>query len=73
MDGVRKIKKDSDSECINPSDPFWEKLKLAAEKKAGTAKAERFCKTVQSVHKKLVCELGKDAATQSFSNLSSLD
>ncbi|KAL5720483.1 hypothetical protein ACHQM5_013150 [Ranunculus cassubicifolius] len=66
-------KKDSDSECINPSDPFWEKLKLAAEKKAGTAKAERFCKTFQSVHKKLVCELGKDAATQSFSNLSSLD
>ncbi|KAF6175290.1 hypothetical protein GIB67_000611 [Kingdonia uniflora] len=49
-------------------DPFWEKLKLAAERKIGAAEAERFCKAFQSVHRKLVDihtvykELSVDAA-----------
>ncbi|KAK1280867.1 hypothetical protein QJS04_geneDACA015004 [Acorus gramineus] len=44
-------------------DPFWEKLRLAAERKVGPTKAEQFCKAFQRVHKKLVHEeLTVDAA-----------
>ncbi|KAK1292891.1 hypothetical protein QJS10_CPB17g01684 [Acorus calamus] len=44
-------------------DPFWEKLRLAAERKVGPSKAEQFCKAFQRVHKKLVHEeLTVDAA-----------
>uniref|UniRef100_A0A2K2C4L4 Uncharacterized protein n=1 Tax=Populus trichocarpa TaxID=3694 RepID=A0A2K2C4L4_POPTR len=51
-------------------DAFWEKLKLAVEKKAGAAEAQRFCKAFQEIHRKLVYEeLSLDAAC-SFINLS---
>ncbi|XP_059665435.1 uncharacterized protein LOC132311528 [Cornus florida] len=59
-DGNRK---ESEIEQMDKHDAFWEKLKLAAEKKVGTAGAERFCKAFQQVHKKLVYEeLSLDAA-----------
>ncbi|CAI0541976.1 unnamed protein product [Linum tenue] len=48
---------------VDLRDPFWEKLKLAAEKKVGAAEAKRFCKAFQQVHRKLVYEeLSLDAA-----------
>ncbi|KAF9592157.1 hypothetical protein IFM89_012586 [Coptis chinensis] len=56
-------KKGTEIQDIKRDDPFWEKLKLAAERAVGAAKAERFCKAFQSVHRKLVCEeLSMDAA-----------
>ncbi|MQL99264.1 hypothetical protein Taro_031988, partial [Colocasia esculenta] len=37
-------------------DPFWQKLRLAAEKKVGPMEAEKFCKAFKRVHAKLVSE-----------------
>ncbi|KAL3653308.1 hypothetical protein CASFOL_002989 [Castilleja foliolosa] len=38
------------------TEAFWGKLKLAAEKKVGAADAEKLCKALQQVYKKLVYE-----------------
>ncbi|KAG6792965.1 hypothetical protein NC652_002865 [Populus alba x Populus x berolinensis] len=63
-------KKESNNQVIDVQDAFWEKLKLAVEKKAGAAEAQRFCKAFQEIHRKLVYEeLSLDAAC-SFINLS---
>ncbi|CAA6661964.1 unnamed protein product [Spirodela intermedia] len=35
------------------ADPFWEKLKSAAEIKVGPEAAAKFCKAFQTVHKKV--------------------
>ncbi|ERM99117.1 uncharacterized protein LOC18427146 [Amborella trichopoda] len=43
-------------QAIDLEDPFWEKLRLAAEKKMNAADAEKFCKAFQSVYKRLVYE-----------------
>ncbi|MCL7034221.1 hypothetical protein MKW94_005139 [Papaver nudicaule] len=60
--------KETEALGINHQDPFWEKLKLAAEKKVGPESAEKFCKAFQTIHKKLVFnELSEDAA-QRFIN-----
>ncbi|PSR90110.1 RRNA-processing protein [Actinidia chinensis var. chinensis] len=49
----------------NESDAFWRKLKMTAEKKVGSAKAERFCNAFQKVHNKLVNEeLSLEAASK---------
>ncbi|XP_068660783.1 uncharacterized protein [Aristolochia californica] len=37
-------------------DPFWQKLRLAAERKMGPSEVNKFCKAFQKVHKKLVNE-----------------
>lgn len=56
---------------INHQDAFWERLKLAAEKKVGPESAEKFCKAFQTIYKKLVFnELSEDAA-QRFINSTS--
>ncbi|XP_043718793.1 uncharacterized protein LOC122666788 [Telopea speciosissima] len=56
-------RKGTEIQGIDTEDPFWEKLKLAAEKKVGVAEAEKFCKAFQVVHRKLVYEeLSLDAA-----------
>ncbi|XP_071722988.1 uncharacterized protein [Rutidosis leptorrhynchoides] len=45
------------------ADSFWEKLKLAAEKKVGAADAEKFCRAFQRIHHQVVYnELSMDAA-----------
>ncbi|CAN0905358.1 hypothetical protein LINGRAHAP2_LOCUS23617 [Linum grandiflorum] len=52
-----------EDQTFDTPDPFWEKLKLAAEKKVGAADAKRFCKAFQQVHRKLVYEeMNLDAA-----------
>ncbi|KMZ72672.1 hypothetical protein ZOSMA_15G00080 [Zostera marina] len=44
-------------------DPFWEKLRIKAEKKVSPMKAANFCKAFQQIYKKLVYEeLSLDAA-----------
>ncbi|CAD5182491.1 uncharacterized protein LOC135633150 isoform X1 [Musa acuminata AAA Group] len=54
--------KDGSSETEN-DDPFWQKLRLAAERKMGAAKAEKFCEAFRMAHEKLVYkELSSDAA-----------
>ncbi|KAJ8768614.1 hypothetical protein K2173_023518 [Erythroxylum novogranatense] len=54
---------EKENQAIDVNDPFWKKLKLAAEKKLGAAEAERFCMAFQEVHRKLVYEdLSLDAA-----------
>lgn len=51
------------SEGTDSEGAFWQKLRLAAEKKVGPAKAEQFCKAFQKAHEKLVYkELSLDAA-----------
>ncbi|XP_057483938.1 uncharacterized protein LOC130770458 isoform X2 [Actinidia eriantha] len=53
----------------NEPDAFWRKLKMAAEKKVGAAKAERFCNAFQKIHKKLVNEeLSLEAASKFLSS-----
>ncbi|XP_078445434.1 octanoyltransferase isoform X3 [Wolffia australiana] len=37
-------------------DPFWNKLKSAAERKVGPAEADKFCKAFQTVFKKVSCD-----------------
>ncbi|KAJ4980028.1 hypothetical protein NE237_010808 [Protea cynaroides] len=49
-------KKGSEIQGVDIEDPFWKKLKLAAERKVGAAEAEKFCKVFQMVHRKLVYE-----------------
>ncbi|XP_022731845.1 uncharacterized protein LOC111286238 [Durio zibethinus] len=64
-DGERKEKENQE---VDLHDKFWQKLKLAAERKVGAAEADKFCKAFQDVHKKLVHEgLSFDAA-QKFLN-----
>ncbi|KAK6272527.1 hypothetical protein POUND7_009610 [Theobroma cacao] len=64
-DGERK---EMENQEIDLHDKFWQKLKLAAERKVGAAEADKFCKAFQNVHKKLVLEgLSFDAA-QKFLN-----
>ncbi|GAV64788.1 hypothetical protein CFOL_v3_08303 [Cephalotus follicularis] len=47
------------------ADAFWDRLKLAAERKVGAAEAESFCRAFQQIHKKLVYEeLSLDAANK---------
>ncbi|KAA8544632.1 hypothetical protein F0562_022644 [Nyssa sinensis] len=61
-------RKEIEIQGMDQHDAFWEKLKLAAEKKLGVAEAERFCEAFQRVYKKLVYEeLSLDAA-RSFIN-----
>ncbi|XP_058107421.1 uncharacterized protein LOC131251004 isoform X2 [Magnolia sinica] len=56
-------KQESETQGIDREDPFWNKLRLAAERKVGAANADRFCKAFQRVHAKLVYEeLSSDAA-----------
>ncbi|XP_024463843.1 uncharacterized protein LOC7454875 isoform X2 [Populus trichocarpa] len=56
-------KKEINNQAIDVQDAFWEKLKLAVEKKVGAAEAERFSKAFHEVHRKLVYEeLSLDAA-----------
>ncbi|XP_052205863.1 uncharacterized protein LOC127810417 [Diospyros lotus] len=53
-------------------DAFWERLKMAAEKKVGAAEAERLCKAFQRIHLKLVYEeLSPDAARSFLSSYKS--
>ncbi|XAR56174.1 hypothetical protein NMG60_11036538 [Bertholletia excelsa] len=50
-------------------DAFWEKLKMAAEKKVGAAEAERFCKAFKRIHMQLVYgELSLGAARRFLSS-----
>ncbi|GLT58712.1 hypothetical protein SLA2020_315820 [Shorea laevis] len=49
-------KKEMNNRDIDLHDAFWEKLRVAAERKVGAAEANRFCKSFQQVHKKLVYE-----------------
>ncbi|KAF3779429.1 hypothetical protein EJ110_NYTH41176 [Nymphaea thermarum] len=50
---------------IDINDPFWGKLRLAAERKVSSEEAERFCNAFQMVHKKFVYEaLSSDAANR---------
>ncbi|KAF3439475.1 hypothetical protein FNV43_RR17753 [Rhamnella rubrinervis] len=59
-----------ESQGLDHHDTFWEKLKSAAEKKVGAAEAERFCKTFQLIHKKLVYEELSPDAARNFLTLS---
>ncbi|KAL3035622.1 hypothetical protein AAZX31_02G261500 [Glycine max] len=62
--------KDFEKQGINQQDSFWSKLKSEAARKVGAEEAERFCKSFQQIHKKLVNEeLSLDAA-RSFLNSS---
>ncbi|XP_021631935.1 uncharacterized protein LOC110629258 isoform X2 [Manihot esculenta] len=45
--------KESSNQAIDLHDAFWEKLKLAAEEKMGTAEAKKFCNAFQQVHRRL--------------------
>ncbi|KAJ9172282.1 hypothetical protein P3X46_015538 [Hevea brasiliensis] len=55
--------KETSNQTIDLHDAFWEKLKLAAEKKMGAAEAKKFCNAFQQVHRRLVYEeLSLDAA-----------
>ncbi|KAG1338329.1 hypothetical protein COCNU_04G006350 [Cocos nucifera] len=63
----KMVKKD-DLAKTSDEDPFWQKLRIAAEKKVGPAKAQKFCRAFQSIHKRLVYrELSLEAA-QRFIN-----
>ncbi|XP_059431195.1 uncharacterized protein LOC132164668 isoform X2 [Corylus avellana] len=63
-------KRETENQGNSKDDAFWVKLKLVAERKVGAAEAERFCKSFQRIHKKLVHEeLSLDAA-RSFINSS---
>ncbi|XP_015873556.3 uncharacterized protein LOC107410622 [Ziziphus jujuba] len=62
--------KEVESRELDHHDAFWEKLKSAAEKKVGAAEAERFCKTFQRIHKKLVYEELSPDAARNFLTLS---
>ncbi|XP_057954413.1 uncharacterized protein LOC131148602 [Malania oleifera] len=55
-------KKEVEIRGIEKHDAFWDKLKLAAERKVAAAEAERFCEALQRIHEKLVNELSSDAA-----------
>ncbi|KAJ6984934.1 hypothetical protein NC653_023047 [Populus alba x Populus x berolinensis] len=62
-------KKEINNQAIDIQDAFWEKLKLAVEKKVGAAEAERFSKAFHEVHRKLVYEeLSLDAACRFISS-----
>ncbi|XP_072980404.1 uncharacterized protein [Typha angustifolia] len=53
---------------IDKEDIFWQKLRIAAERKVGPMKAEQFCKAFQKAHEILVHkELSLEAA-QRFIN-----
>ncbi|KAJ9146596.1 hypothetical protein P3X46_028838 [Hevea brasiliensis] len=55
--------KETSNQAIDLHDAFWEKLKLAAERKVSAAEAKRFCNAFQQVHRRLVYEeLSLDAA-----------
>ncbi|XVE79051.1 hypothetical protein DITRI_Ditri14bG0026800 [Diplodiscus trichospermus] len=62
-DGERK---EIENQGIDLHDKFWQKLKLAAEKKVGAAEADKFCQAFQHVHKKLVNEGLSFEASQKF-------
>ncbi|GLU18922.1 hypothetical protein SLE2022_351980 [Rubroshorea leprosula] len=49
-------RKEMNNQDIDLHDAFWEKLRVAAERKVGAAEADRFCKSFQQVHKNLVYE-----------------
>ncbi|XP_021676954.2 uncharacterized protein LOC110662318 isoform X2 [Hevea brasiliensis] len=46
--------KETSNQAIDLHDAFWEKLKLAAERKVSAAEAKRFCNAFQQVHRRLV-------------------
>ncbi|KAK4741962.1 hypothetical protein SAY87_025550 [Trapa incisa] len=58
------------SESGGPSEPaaFWEKLKLAVQKKVGKSEADRFCSTFRQLHQKLVFEELNLHAAQNYLN-----
>ncbi|KAL2925328.1 Benzaldehyde dehydrogenase (NAD(+)) [Bienertia sinuspersici] len=47
-------------------DVFWDKLRSAAEKKAGSVEAERFCNAFQKIYHKLVHEELSREVIESF-------
>ncbi|XXG52872.1 hypothetical protein AAC387_Pa03g1075 [Persea americana] len=53
---------------VNPQDLFWEKLRLAAEKKVGAVEAGKFCKAFEKAYKKFVSEQVSSGAAQQFVN-----
>ncbi|ONK78513.1 uncharacterized protein A4U43_C02F19570 [Asparagus officinalis] len=63
QDAWSEMDKKSEPKEIDYDDPFWQKLRSAAEEKVGPTKAEEFCKAVQTVHKQIVYEkISIDAA-----------
>ncbi|KAG0475424.1 hypothetical protein HPP92_015110 [Vanilla planifolia] len=58
MDKIDELKENG-----NEADAFWSKLRSAAERKVGTANAEKFCIAFKTAHEKLVHnELSLEAA-----------
>ncbi|KAJ6820199.1 uncharacterized protein M6B38_397885 [Iris pallida] len=55
-DAWNEMDKKDDVQDAENEDPFWQKLRLAAEGKVGPAKAARFCEAVKRTHKQLVYE-----------------
>ncbi|NP_001158929.1 uncharacterized protein LOC100272332 [Zea mays] len=65
---VQEAAKGNDKDSSDAQDLFMQKLKMAAEKKIGTTKAEFFCKAFEETHEKLVYkELNLDAAKKFLS------
>ncbi|CAN6483225.1 unnamed protein product [Victoria cruziana] len=56
-----EVEKTSDLK-VDINDPFWEKLRSAAERKVSSAEAEKFCVAFQMVHKKLFEAFSSDTA-----------
>ncbi|XP_073109946.1 uncharacterized protein [Elaeis guineensis] len=56
------------SEGTYNEDTFWQKLRLAAERKVGPGNAEHFCKAFQRAHEKLVYEELSFDVAQRFMN-----
>ncbi|XP_068660406.1 uncharacterized protein [Aristolochia californica] len=48
--------KEKEVQRTDNEDPFWQKLRVAAERKMTPSEADKFCKAFQKVHKKLVNE-----------------
>ncbi|EHA8586880.1 hypothetical protein COCNU_scaffold001106G000010 [Cocos nucifera] len=70
--GRKNVRNEMDEKDVSEGtyneDTFWQKLRLAAERKVGPGKAEQFCKAFQKAHEKLVYEeLSLDVA-QRFMN-----
>ncbi|XP_062082277.1 uncharacterized protein LOC133788712 [Humulus lupulus] len=55
------------------NEAFWKKLKSAVARKVGAADAEKFCKTFQRIHNKVVNKELSSEAAQSFLKLSISD
>ncbi|PWZ37479.1 hypothetical protein Zm00014a_028675 [Zea mays] len=65
---LQEAAKGNDKDSSDAQDLFMQKLKMAAEKKIGTTKAEFFCKAFEETHEKLVYkELNLDAAKKFLS------